>query len=88
MKRFYIVVLSLAICVSLSACAFNKKITEENGISSAEMGSINHGVVDPNRQDSSNPNNNGVYCTYGWNPNWRNVFVNAKYIYGLIWINA
>jgi len=51
--------------------------------------SINHSVmVRGYRQDTSNSANNGIYCTYGWNSDYMNVFVNANYIYGLIWINA
>lgn len=39
------------------------------------------------KTDSSNSNNNGIYCTYGWNSNTMERFVNINYVYGLIWIS-
>lgn len=49
--------------------------------------SINHSVcVWGYETDSSNSNNNGIRCTYGWSSSYMNVFVNCNYVYGLIWI--
>lgn len=52
-------------------------------------GDINHSVVIRGyRQDSSNSNNNYVYCNYGWGSAYSNMQVNANHVYGVIWINA
>lgn len=49
---------------------------------------INHSVfVRGYRTDTSNPNNNGIKCSYGWDSTNMNVFVNISYVYGLIYFN-